>query len=93
MRLYYHHGYDWFTVTERPTEGGLGNSVPRELDKRPGLAYRKTVLGAGAFAGKTARTWMGDGAILYVQNGTYAVKISGDLTRSELLAIAASLQQ
>jgi len=50
---------------------------------------------AGAFAGKTARTWMwmGDGATLYVQNGDYAVEIAGDLTRSEMLAVAASLQQ
>ena len=93
VRLYYHRGYDWFTLTELPRVGGVGNSVPRELDKRPGFAYRKTVLGAGAFAGKTARTWMGDGAVLYVQNATYAVEISGDLTRSELLAIAMSLQQ
>jgi hypothetical protein len=93
VRLYYHRGYDWFTVTERPRAGGIGNSVTGELDRRPGFAYRKTVLGAGAFAGKTARTWIGDGAVLYVQNGTYAVEISGDLTRSELLAMAASLQQ
>jgi hypothetical protein len=93
VRLYYHRGYDWFTVTELPRAGGIGNSVPRELDRRPGFAYRKTVLQGGAFAGKTARTWMGDGAVLYVQNGTYAVEISGDLTRSELLAIASSLQQ
>jgi hypothetical protein len=93
VRLYYHRGNDWFTVTELPRAGGIGNSVPRELDKRSGFAYRKTVLQGGAFAGKTARTWMGDGAILYVQNGTYAVEVSGDLTRSELLATAASLQQ
>ncbi len=93
VRLYYHRGYDWFTVTELPRAGGIGNSVPRELDKRPRFAYRKTVLQGGAFAGKTARTWMGDGAILYVQNPAYAVEISGDLTRSELLAIASSLQQ
>ena len=92
VRLYYHRGYDWFTVTERPRAGGIGNSVTRELDRRPGYAYRKTVLTAGAFAGRTARTWMGDGAILYVQNATYAVEISGDLTRSELLAVAESLQ-
>ena len=93
MRLYYHRGYDWFTLTERPKGGGIGNSVPRELDKRRGFVYRETVLQAGAFSGKTARTWMGDGATLYVQNGTYAVEICGDLSRSELLAIAASLQQ
>jgi hypothetical protein len=93
VRLYYHRGYDWFTVTERPRAGGIGNSVPRELDRRPQFAYRKTVLQAGAFAGKTARTWMGDGAILYVQDRTFAVEIAGDLTRSELLAIAESLQQ
>src|SRR5665647_1041438 len=36
---------------------------------------------------------LGDGAVLYVQNPAYAVEISGDLTRSELLAIASSLQQ
>ncbi len=56
VHLYYHRGYDWFTVTERPRAGGVGNSVPRGLDRRPGFAYRKTVLGAGAFTGKTART-------------------------------------
>jgi len=96
VRLYYRRGYDWFTVTERPRAGGIGNSVTRELDRRPGFAgfaYRKTLLTAGAFAGKTARTWMGDGAVLYVQNADYAVEISGDLTRSELLAVAESLQQ
>jgi hypothetical protein len=93
VRLYYHRGYDWFTVTERPRAGGIGNSVSAALDKRPGFAYRKTVLTVGAFAGRTARTWMGEGAILYVQNGTYAVEISGDLTRSELLAMAESLQR
>jgi hypothetical protein len=91
--LHSHRGYDWFTVTERPTTGGIGNSVPRELDKRPDFAYRKTVLQAGAFTGRTARTWMGDCAILYVQSGTYAVEISGDLSRNELLAIASSLEQ
>jgi len=90
--LYYHRGYDWFTVIESPRVG-LGNSVPRELDRRPPFSYRKIVLQSGAFAGKTARTWMGDGATLYVQNGDYAVEISGDLTRSELLAVAGSLQQ
>jgi hypothetical protein len=94
VRLYYHRGYDWFTVTERPRAGaGIGNPVPAALDKRPGYAYRKTVLTAGAFAGKTARTWIGDGAILYVQSATYAVEISGDLSPSELLAVAESLQR
>jgi hypothetical protein len=93
VRLYYHRGYDWFTVTERPLAGGIGNSVPRALDKRPGFASRKTVLASGAFAGKTARTWMGDGATLYVQSGAYAVEICGDVSRSELLAVASSLEQ
>jgi len=92
-RLYYHRGSDWFTVTERPRAGGMGNSVPGGLDRHPRFAYRKTVLQGGAFAGKTARTWMSDGTILYVQNATYAVEISGDLTRSEMLAVAASLQR
>ena len=90
--LYYHRGYDWFTVMESPRIG-TGNSVPAELDRRPPFAYRQTVLTTGSFAGRTARTWMGDGATLYVQNGGYAVEVSGDLTRSELLAVAASLQQ
>jgi len=67
--------------------------VPTGLDQHPPFAYRKTVLTNGAFAGKTARTWMGDGTTLYVQNAAYAVEISGDLTRSEILAVAASLQQ
>jgi hypothetical protein len=67
--------------------------VPAGLDRDPRFAYRKTVLQEGAFAGKTARTWMSDGTILYVQNATYAVMITGDLTRSEMLAVAASLQQ
>ena len=90
--LYYHCGYDWFTVFESPRIG-TGNSVPASLDRRPPYAYHKTVLQDGAFAGKTARTWMGDGTILYVQNGHYAVEISGDLTRSDALAVAASLHQ
>jgi hypothetical protein len=90
--LYYRRGYDWFTVIESPRIGP-GNSVPAGLDRRRPYAYRKTVLHVGAFAGKTARTWMGDGTTLYVQNGDYAVEISGDLTRSEMLAVAASLQQ
>jgi hypothetical protein len=90
--LYYHRGFDWFTVIESPRIG-LANSVPTGLDRRPPFAYRKTVLAVGAFSGKTARTWMGDGTTLYVQNAAYAVEISGDLTRSEILAVAASLQQ
>ena len=90
--LYYHRGYDWFTVTELPRIG-FCNSAPATLDRHPRYAYRKTVLQDGAFAGKTARTWMGDGTTLYVQNGTYAVEINGDLTRSEILAVAASLLQ
>ncbi len=90
--LYYHRGYDWFTVIESPRIG-TANSVPAGLDQHPPFAYRKTVLAVGAFAGKTARTWMGDGTTLYVQNGAYAVEITGDLTRSEILAVAASLQQ
>lgn len=93
VRLYYRRGYDWFTVTERPRAGGIGNSAAKELDRHPPFAYRKTMLTAGAFAGRTARTWMGDGAVLYVQNASYAVDITGDLTRSELLAIAGSLSQ
>jgi hypothetical protein len=93
-RLYYRRGYDWVTVVESPRLGP-GNSVPAELDRRRPYAYRSTALHAGAFAGKTARTWMwmGDGPALYVQNGAFAVEISGDLTRSELLAVAASLRQ
>lgn len=79
--------------TERPRASGIRNSVAKELDRHPPFAYRKTTLTAGAFAGRTARTWMGDGAVLYVQNASYAVEIAGDLTRSELLAIAGSLQQ
>jgi hypothetical protein len=90
--LYYHRGYDWFTVMES-LRIGTGNSVPAGLDRRPPFAYRKTVLQTGAFAGRTARTWMGDGATLYVQKGGHAVEISGDLTRSELLAVASSLHQ
>jgi hypothetical protein len=92
--LYYRRGYDWFTVVESPRTGP-GNAVPAELDRSRPYAYSTTALHAGAFAGKTARTWMwmGDGAALYVQNGAVAVEISGDLTRSELLAVAASLQQ
>lgn len=90
--LYYHRAYDWFTVIESPRIG-LANSVPAGLDQHPPFAYRKTVLTNGAFAGETARTWMGDGTTLYVQNGAYAVEITGDLTRREILAVAASLQQ
>ena len=90
--LYYHRGYDWFTVIESPRVGP-GNSVPAALDRRPPFAYSRAVLRDGAFAGQTARTWIGDGITLYVQDGEYAVEMSGDLTRSEMLAVAASLQQ
>ena len=70
VRLSSRRGFDWFTVTERPRAGGIGTSVPRELDRRLRFAYRNTVLQPGAFARKTARTWMGDSAILYVQSGS-----------------------
>lgn len=93
VHLYYHRGYDWFTVTESPREFGPRNSIPGQLDRRPPFAYRRTVLASGAFAGKTARTWIGDGVVLYVQNSDHAVMISGDLTRSGALAVAQSLQQ
>jgi hypothetical protein len=92
IHLYYRCGFDWFTLAES-TRLGPGNSVPAELDRRPPFAYRKTALQTGAFAGKTARTWMSDGVVLYVQNKGHAVMISGDLTRSQILAVAASLQQ
>jgi hypothetical protein len=92
--LYYHRGFDRFTVREWPLPGGIGNSVPAELDRRPPYAYRKTQLATGAFAGRVARTWMDDGGVgLYVQKRSFAVLISGGLTRSDALALAGSLQQ
>lgn len=96
--LYYHRGFDRFTVREWPRPGGIGNSVPAALDKMPRLAerfaYRKTTLTAGAFAGRVARTWMDDGGVnLYVQTRSFAVLVSGDLSRSDALALAGSLQQ
>src|SRR5665648_360967 len=67
--------------------------APRQVARDLHRVGRVLDLEDSAFARKTARTWMGDGAVLYVQNPAYAVEISGDLTRSELLAMAASLQQ
>jgi hypothetical protein len=92
--LYYQCGFDRFTVREWPLPGGINNSVPAALDKRPAFAYHKTALTSGAFAGRTARTWMdGGGVDLYVQTRTFAVLLSGDLTRSDALALAGSLQK
>ena len=92
--LYYHRGFDRFTLREWPLPGGINNSVPAALDKRPAFGYRKTVLTAGAFAGRSARTWMDDGGLnLFVQTRTFAVLLAGDLTRSDALALAGSLQQ
>jgi len=92
--LYYHRGFDRFTVREWPLPGGINNSVPAALDKRPPFACRETVLAAGAFAGRAARTWMDDGGLsLYVQTRTFAVLLTGDLTRSDALALAGSLHQ
>jgi hypothetical protein len=92
--LYFHRGFDRFTVLEWPRPGGIGNSVPAALDKDPRYAYRKTALTSGDFAGRTARTWMDDGGVsLYVQTRTTAVLLTGDLTRSDALALAGSLQR
>ena len=92
--LYYQRGFDRFTVREWPLPGGINNAVPAALDKRPAFAYRKTALTTGAFAGRTARTWMDDeGVNLYVQTRTFAVLLSGDLTRSDALALAGSLRR
>jgi hypothetical protein len=96
--LYYHRGFDRFTVREWPLTGGIGNSVPDALDKGPRyisrFAYRKATLATGAFAGRVARTWFdGGGVDLYVQTGARAVLVTGSLSRSDALALAGSLQQ
>jgi outer membrane lipoprotein-sorting protein len=92
--LYYLRGFDRFVVQEWPLPGGIGNSTPAELDRRPRSFYRKTALTTGAFAGRTARTWLdGNRAGLYVQKRSFAVLVTGDLTRSDALALAGSLQQ
>ena len=91
--LYYQRGFDRFTVREWPRPGGINNSVPAALDKRPPYAYRKTALTTGAFSGRAARTWFDDGGVnLYAQTRAYAILLSGDLTRSDALALAGSLQ-
>jgi hypothetical protein len=92
--LYYHRGFDGFTVREWPLPGGINNSVPAALDKDARYAQRKTALTTGAFAGRTARTWMDDGGLsLYVQTRRFAVLLTGDLTRSDALALAGSLSR
>ena len=92
--LYFHRGFDRLVVREWPLPGGIGNSTPRQLDKYPRSFYRKTALTTGAFAGRTARTWFDDGGVgLYVQKGSFAVLVTGDLTRSDALALAGSLHQ
>jgi hypothetical protein len=92
--LYCQRGFDRFVVREWPLPGGIGNSTPAELDRHPRPFYRRTVLTTGAFAGHTARTWFdGNGAGLYVQKGSFAVLITGDLTRSDTLTLAGSLRQ
>jgi hypothetical protein len=92
--LYYDRGFDRFVVRDWPLPGGIGNSTPAALDKRPPHFYRKTVLATGAFAGRTARTWFDEGGLgLYVQKRSFAVLVTGDLTRSDALALAGSLQQ
>ena len=92
--LYFHRGFDRLVVREWPLPGGIGNSTHRQLDKYPRSFYRKTALTTGAFAGRTARTWFDDGGVgLYVQKGSFAVLVTGDLTRSDALALAGSLHQ
>jgi hypothetical protein len=92
--LYYHRGLDRFVVREWPLPGGFGNSVPAGLDKDARLAfYRKATLTSGAFSDRVARTWMDDSGVnLYVQTRAFAVLLSGDLTRSDALALAGSLR-
>lgn len=94
--LYYHRRFDRFTVHEWPLPGGIRNSTPAGLDKRPPDFYRKTALTTGAFAGCVARTWFNgngsNGVGLYVQKRSMAVLVTGDLSRSDALALAASLQ-
>ena len=93
--LYYHRGFDRFTVREWPLPGGINNSVPAALDKDTRFAFfRRATLASGAFAGRVARTWMDDGGVnLYVQTRAFAVLVTGDLSRSDALALAGSLQQ
>jgi hypothetical protein len=95
--LYYQRGFDRFTVREWSLPGGIGMSAPAALDKRPPDFFRKVTLTAGTFAGRTARTWFNgngsNGVGLYVQSRSRAVLVTGDLTRSDALTLAGSLQE
>lgn len=63
----------------------------RRLARAP--TYRSEVLRSGAYAGERAETWFSTlGAFLEVHSPTRCVRISGDLTRRELLSVAASLR-
>jgi hypothetical protein len=63
----------------------------RRLSRAP--TYRSEVLRSGAFAGERAETWFSTlGAFLEVHSSVRCVRISGDLTRQELLSVAASLE-
>jgi outer membrane lipoprotein-sorting protein len=93
VMLQYRLGLDSYTILQAPVSERDRVVLARQ-DKRLARVptCRSDVLESGAFAGEHARTWFTTaGSFLQVHSASRCVRISGDLTRQELLAVAASL--
>lgn len=104
--LVYRRGLDWICLQQMATREGdpAAPGLFQWLDHpRYHMGTEKTALGSGAMAGSTARTWLAyvhlppsDGCGLLALNsvaGEPALRITGTVRRSEMLAVANSMEQ
>jgi hypothetical protein len=93
VMLQYRLGLDSYTILQAPVvERDLAVLARQERRLARVPTRRSEVLESGAFAGERAQTWFTTaGGFLQVHSASRCVRISGDLTRQELLAVATAL--
>jgi hypothetical protein len=88
----YRRGFSTFTVTTRPLKKG-----ERPYAKAAPPDAQAATLTRGYLAGLTALVsvdpFLGLGPTLALDSGGYRITVNGDLTRSELVAVAESLEE
>ena len=93
----YLRGLSWFSVEQvgPPAAAGAARRLQNALvTAGPGkLSFQRTPLTYGEFAGQSAATWYErSGPTLVVGDGSYLVRVTGALTRQELLSFAEGLK-
>jgi hypothetical protein len=93
----YLRGLTWFTVEQLgPASAGAAAARLQKALTTAGsgkLSFERTPLNYGEFAGQSAATWYErSGPTLVVGDASYLVRVSGGLTRQELLSFAEGLK-